>query len=138
MNIKDIKFKNILITFVLFLLSLLASYYVLSKPLAILYDEIFNPNYGWWGSPFFVTLPFSYGFCIVFFFTLWNVEKYYYPMLLLLSPFLLLFWGSNVIEFLTVFVQLILPMWLSAFVLAKFIRLIISKFKIRKQSIQKF
>jgi len=117
--------KDLCISLLIFVVSALLSQYVLSKPLAVLYDKTFHPNYGWWGSPLFVTLPASYEFLIVFLFTLWNDKKYYY-MLIFLLPFAVLFISTPIrLNVVTFFVAPALV----GFMLAKFIRLLISKFK---------
>lgn len=122
--------KNIFISLGFLILSIVLSEYVLSKPLANLYLRFFNyPDFLGWGSPLFVTWPLSYGFCIVFLFTLWNIKNYYYPMILFLSPFLLLFLNSDFKNILIGILYLILVVWLPAFLLAKLINLIISKIK---------
>lgn len=98
-----------------------------------LYDELFHPNYGWWGSAEFVTIPLLYCFFTVFLFTLWGGRKYYYPMLICLFPvwFLLLmsiisgFTNNDFDLFSKIFV---LP-GVIAFLVAKLIRFIVSKFK---------
>ena len=87
--------KDFGISLLIFTVSALLSNYVLSRPLAILYDRVFHPNYGWWGSPLFVTLPASYEFLIVFLFTLWSDKKYYY-MFIFLIPFAFLFISSPI------------------------------------------
>jgi len=129
MNIKsNMPFISVCIFFSALLLSVIFSDFTGS-----MFEKLFHPNYGWWGGPELVVIPFSYVFFIVLFFAIWNHKKYYYPMLVFLSPVILLMlltllYGFNSSDILNLGGVFVLP-GIIAFALAKLINLIISKFK---------
>lgn len=120
-------FKNIVLALVLFSIAYLVTNLV-SKPLAVFYDQKFHPNYGWWGSPDLVTWPLSYEFFIIFLFSLWKNKFAIHSMVIFLLPMLLL-WGVSIMQLnLNGFLLLLVP-GLVAFGLATLINKLLPKAK---------